>query len=63
MTSTRKHSIASKARWAKKSPEERSKRMSEVASAKWANVSPELIKAHMKMMAKAKILKANKIQE
>ena len=49
-----KYSAASKARWAKRSPEERSAKMRAIALLKWSKMNPEDRRAHSLLMIKAK---------
>lgn len=48
--SFKRYSRASKARWAKRTPEDRSAYASNMAKARWANKSVEQRKAHSDMM-------------
>lgn len=50
-----KHSLASKARWALKSPEERKEIMSDLGKRRQELLGPEGRKKHIKMMIKARI--------
>lgn len=52
-----KYSAASKARWARFSPEERKAKMSAVAKAGWAKRTPEERLARARLMVEARIIK------
>lgn len=49
-----KYSAASKARWAKRSPEERSERMRTIAKKKWDSMSADEKRAHAYKMLEGK---------
>ncbi len=55
--SKEKYSLASKARWAKRTPEQRSEMMRAIVLARWKKTIPEDVALHMQKMRDARKLK------
>ena len=54
MKSKEKYSKASKTRWAKYTPEERSKKMSDLVKKRWSKMTKEELSEHGKKLQSAK---------